>query len=156
MGVVEFELARVVHAPIDDVFARLADINGYDEWMPRQGSIRRHSEQTSPDPSALGTTYVDRTLAGRTPGEIAEYDRPTRLVFHWWDKSKRGKVHAEGWPAYRLEAKGDHTTLVHHHVKLETHGVYRAATPLFHWMAVRERTTTVEALQASFGHHHDD
>ncbi|KGN37594.1 SRPBCC family protein [Knoellia subterranea] len=155
MGVVEFELARVVHAPVADVFARLADIDGYDAWMPKRGSIRRHSEQTTSGPPRLGTTYLDRTLAGPTPGEISEFEPPTRLVFHWWT-TQGGKVVAEGWPAYRLEAKGDHTTLVHHHARLETRGIYRPVTPLLRWMAVRERTTTVEALQASFGHQPDN
>lgn len=155
MGVIEFELARVVHAPIDDVFMRLADINGHNDWMPHRGSILRHSEQTSPGPPAKGTTYLDNTAVGPTPGEIAEFDRPTTLVYHWWDKTKGGRLKAEGWPAYRLEAKGDRTTLVHHHARLETHGVYRLATPIFRWMAVRERAATVEALQASFGHHDD-
>ena len=47
MGVIEFELERTIRAPIEAVFSRLVDINGYDEWMPQKGSILRHTQQTS-------------------------------------------------------------------------------------------------------------
>ena len=154
MGVVEFELARVVHAPIGDVFDRLADIEGHSAWMPKRGSIHRSSEQTSPGPVGVGTTYVDHTSVGSTPGDVVEFDRPTRIVYHWWDRTKGGRLKAEGWPGYRLEAKGDHTTIVHHHARLETHGLHHLATPVYAYLARRERTATVEALQASF-HPHD-
>jgi len=152
MGVVEFELARVVHAPVADVFDRLADIEGYRDWMPRRGSIYRGSEKTSPGPVGVGTTFLDRTSVGPAPGEVVEFERPTRLVYHWWDRTRRGRLKAEGWPAYTLEAKGGHTTIVHHHARLETHGLHPLATPVYSWLARRERTATVEALQASFHH----
>lgn len=155
MGDIEFELARIVHAPIADVFDRLADISGYQDWMPSSDSILRHTEVTSPGPPGPGTTYLDQTRFGPTPGEIVTFERPTSLVFHWWKKTTGGKVNTEGWPGYSLEAKGDHTTLVHHHVKVETHGLYGLATPMLRWIAHRERTTTIEALQASFGHQPD-
>lgn len=155
MGVIEFEMARVVHASIDDVFRRLADIEGHNAWMPRSGSILHRTEQTSPGPPAKGTTYLDRTRTGDMPGEIEEYEPPTLLVYHWWDRTKGGTLLAQGWPSYRLEAKGDHTTLVHHHARLETYAIrYRLATPLLQWLAMRERTATIDALGASFGHHH--
>ncbi|MDT0212458.1 hypothetical protein Q9R29_01045 [Rothia sp. ARF10] len=153
MGVVEFELARVVHAPIGDVFDRLADIEGHAQWMPDRGSIHRSSEQTSPGPVGVGTTYVDHTSFGSMPGDVVEFERPTRLVYHWWDRSRGGRLKAEGWPGYRLEAKGDHTTIVHHHARLETHGLHHLATPVYALLARRERTATVEALQASFHPH---
>jgi uncharacterized protein YndB with AHSA1/START domain len=150
MGVIEFELERVVRAPIHDVFARLADIEGYNDWMPSKGSIRRRTEQTSPGEPGLGTTFVDATRFGRTPGEIEEFEPPHTLVYHWWDRSGRGRLHAEGWPAYSLAVTGDGGTLVRHHARVVTHGVYRLATPVLRRIAVKERTTTIEALQASF------
>jgi len=150
MGVIEFELERVVGAPVREVFARLADIEGYNDWMPSRGSIRRLTEQTSPGEPGLGTTFVDTTTFGRTPGEIAEFEPPHTLVYHWWDRSRRGRLHMEGWPAYSLEASGDGATLVRHHAKIVTHGIYRPATPVLRRIAVRERTATMEALKASF------
>ncbi len=150
MGVIEFELTVLVHAPIDEVFARLADIEGHNDWMPRRGSILRRTEQTSPGEPGLGTTYVDRTSVGTTPGEIVEFVPPTRIVYHWWDATRSGRVTAEGWPGYTLGAKGVHTTLVIHDARMQTHGLHRVATPAFRRLAVRERTTTLNALAASF------
>jgi uncharacterized protein YndB with AHSA1/START domain len=150
MGVIEFELTRMVPAGIQDVFARLADINGHNDWMPKKGSMLRRTRQTSPGAPALGTTYLDDTSAGPTPGEIAEFEPPHTLVYHWWNTSKAGKLKLEGWPAYRLEADDGGSTLVRHSAKLHTYGVYRLATPLLRLMAKRERATTLGALVASF------
>jgi uncharacterized protein YndB with AHSA1/START domain len=150
MGVIDFELERRIKAPVHDVFARLSDINGHNEWMPKKGSILRHTRQTSPGEPALGTTFVDRTLFGPTLGEIVEFQAPHKLTYHWWDSSKSGKVKTEGWPAYSLETADDGTTLLRHHAKMHTYGIYRLATPILRRIALRERTATVDALKASF------
>ncbi|WP_460627123.1 SRPBCC family protein [Intrasporangium mesophilum] len=151
MGVIELELTRAVPAPIEHVFARLADINGYNDWMPREGSICRHSEQTSLGQRGVGTTYLDRTAFGPAPGEIAEYEPPHTLVYHWWDRSRGGRLNVEGWPAYALVADGPGMTVVHHRSRIHTHGLYRGATPFLRRVALRERTTIMDALMASFG-----
>ncbi|HEX5857110.1 MAG TPA: SRPBCC family protein [Microbacterium sp.] len=151
MGVIEFELTRTVRAGIQDVFDRLADIEGYNEWMPRKGSMLRRTRQTSPGAPGLGTTFLDETTAGPTPGEISEFEPPHTLVFHWWDRSKAGRLRLEGWPGYRLDEEHDGSTVVRHSARLETHGAYRLATPLLRRIAKKERTATLEALVASFG-----
>jgi uncharacterized protein YndB with AHSA1/START domain len=150
MGGVEFELERVVHAPIEQVFARLTDIEGYNEWMPAKGSILKRTQLTSPGEPALGTTFLDETKYGPTPGEIVEFEPPHALVFHWWETNKRGRLTMEGWPGYELSAEGEDATLVRHHARLQTYGLWRASTPFLRRLAVRERTLTLEALQASF------
>jgi uncharacterized protein YndB with AHSA1/START domain len=150
MGVIKFELTRTVDARIQDVFARLADINGHNDWMPKKGSMLRRTRQTSPGAPAHGTTYLDETSYGPTPGEIAEFQPPYTLVYHWWDRSKAGRLKLEGWPAYRLEASDDDSTLVHHHAKMHTYGLYRLATPFLRRIAKKERAATLEALAASF------
>ena len=150
MGVIEFEVTRTVHAVIQDVFDRLADIEGYNEWMPKKGSMLRRTRQISPGAPALGTTYLDETSAGPTPGEISAFEPPHAIVFHWWDRSKAGALRLEGWPGYRLETGEDGSTVVRHSARLETHGAYRLATPLLRRIAKKERTATLEALAASF------
>jgi len=150
MGVIEFELERTINAPIEAVFARLADINGHNAWMPTKGSILRRTQQTSPGEPTQGTTFLDETAYGPTPGEILELQAPHTLVYHWWDRSRSGKLKAEGWPAYSLQRAGDDTTLVRHHAKMHTYRLYRLATPVFRRIAVKERTATVDALKASF------
>ncbi|MFC7359183.1 SRPBCC family protein [Nocardioides astragali] len=146
----EFELTRTVRAPIEQVFARLADVEGHNEWMPDKGSMLRRTRQTSAGPPGLGTTYEDSTTVGLVPGEIVEFDPPRRIVHHWWDSTRSGRIKMEGWPGYTLESTGDNETLVRHHAKLRAHGIYRMATPVLKRMALKERTVTLEALQKSF------
>ena len=150
MGDVEFELQRTIKAPVAEVFARLADIEGHNEWMPRKGSILRQTAQTSPGPPGVGTTYEDSTQVGRTPGEIVEFEPPRRLVYHWWDNTSSGKVKMEGWPGYTLEPVGDAGTLVRHDARLRANGIWRLGTPVLRFMARRERTAVLDALEKSF------
>ncbi|WP_183407040.1 SRPBCC family protein [Nocardioides marmorisolisilvae] len=150
MGIIEFELQKVVNAPADQVFTRLADINGHNDWMPAKGSIRKHSEQTSPGAPGPGTTYVDQTKMGEAPGEIEVFEPSRRLVYHWWDQGRGGRLKYEGWPAYTLEEQADGTTLVRHDARIQTYGIYNLAVPMFRVMAKKERTVTLGALAASF------
>jgi uncharacterized protein YndB with AHSA1/START domain len=150
MRPIEFELQRTIRAPIDQVFARLADIEGHNTWMAGTGSMLKQTRQTSPGPPAVGTTFVDETSQGSMPGEITELEPPHTIVFHWWEKSKSGKLKFEGWPSYHLEPASADETLVRHRGKLVPYGVWRVATPILRRLAVKERTTTIDALKASF------
>lgn len=150
MGEAELHLERRIKAPIEAVFDRLADIESINEWQPHKGSIRRGSRKTSEGPVGLGTTYEDSTLFGKAPGEVSTFVRPTELVYHWWQKAPWGAILAEGWPGYTLEPVGDGETLVRHHARLRTYGVYGPATPVMKRIAVRERTAVLDALEASF------
>ena len=150
MKTVEFDLERVVQAPIDQVFARLVDIDGYNAWMPKKGTMLKETRQTSPGEPAVGTTFIDETTQGPMPGEIAELEAPHTLVYHWWENSKRGNLTFEGWPSYALEPNGDNSTRVRHHARLTMYGIYAFGSPIFRRFAVKERTVTIDALQASF------
>jgi uncharacterized protein YndB with AHSA1/START domain len=150
MKPVEFELERTIPAPIDQVFARLVDIEGHNDWMAGTKSMLKHTRQTSPGEPAVGTTFVDETRQGPMPGEIAEMEAPHTIVFHWWETSKSGKLTFEGWPSYHLQPSGDGGTLVRHRAKLVPYGVWRLGTPIWRRLAVRERTITIDALKASF------
>ncbi len=150
MKPIDFELVRTIRAPIEVVFARLVHIDGYDKWMAGTGSMLKHTRQTSPGEPAVGTTFVDETSQGPMPGEIAELEAPHTVVFHWWEKSKSGKLKFEGWPSYHLQPLDDQATLVRHRGRLAPYGVWRLATPILRRFAVKERTVTLEALKASF------
>ncbi|MGV8910473.1 MAG: SRPBCC family protein [Propionicimonas sp.] len=150
MRTIEFELERTIQAPIDQVFARLVDINGHNDWVAKKGSILQHTRQTSPGEPAVGTTYVDQTSQGQVQGEIVGLEAPTSVVYHWWATSRSGKLTMEGWPGYSLEAMGASGTLLRHHATLKTYGLYRLAAPILTRIALRERTATVDALKASF------
>ncbi len=118
--------------------------------MTGAGSMLKVTRQTSPGKPTVGTTYVDETARGPLPGEILELEAPHKVVYHWWVKSKKGKLKYEGWPGYSLQHSGENGTLVRHHAKLVTYGVYRLASPIFRRFAIRERTATIDALKASF------
>ena len=150
MKSIEFDIDRAIRAPVDRVFARLVDIDGHNAWMADRGSMLKHTRQTSPGEPTVGTTYVDETSQGEMPGEIVELDAPHTIVFHWWERSKAGKLKFEGWPSYSLQTSAENGTLVRHHAKLNVYGVYHLAAPIFRRFAVRERTATVDALKASF------
>jgi uncharacterized protein YndB with AHSA1/START domain len=150
MKPIEFELERTIRAPIDQVFARLVDIEGYDEWMAGTGSMLERTRRTSGGESAVGTTFVDETSQGPIPGEIAEMDAPRTIVFHWWQKSRSGRPKFEGWPSYHLQPSGDGETLVRHRATLMSYGVWRLGRPVVRRLAVKERTVTLDALKASF------
>ena len=147
----EFELVRTIDAPIEQVFARLIDIEGYNDWMPKRGTLMKETHQTSPGEPTVGTTYVDDARFGSNlPGDIAELEAPYKVVYHWWDKTKGGKLKSEGYPGFHLEAAGPNQTVVRHTARLHVHGANQLLMPLFRRLAVRERTTTIDALQASF------
>jgi uncharacterized protein YndB with AHSA1/START domain len=152
MRPIEFEIERTIRAPIEDVFARLIDIDGHNAWMADTGSMLKHTRQTSPGPPRVGTTFVDETSQGSMPGEIVELTAPHSIVFHWWEKSGSGKLKFEGWPSYRLEPTSEGETRVRHRATLESYGVWRLGTPIWRRFAVKERTTTLDALKASFEH----
>ena len=100
MTTIEFDLERTINAPVGDVFARLVDIDGHNDWTGGKASMLKRTRQTSPGPAAVGTTYVDETRQGVVHGEIVELDAPHSVVYHWWDKSGSGRLKFEGWPGY--------------------------------------------------------
>ena len=126
------------------------DVEGYNDWMAGTGSMLRRTRLTSPGPPAVGTTFVDETSQGALPGEISELEAPHTVVFHWWERSRSGRLKFEGWPGYHLEPADDGATVVRHSATLAPYGVWRLATPVLRRLAVKERTTTVDALKASF------
>ena len=150
MGEAELHLERMVRAPIDAVFDRLADIESINEWQPHRGSILRGSRKTSDGPVGVGTTYEDSTLFGKAPGEVETFEQPTRLVYHWRQKAPWGSLLAEGWPGYTLESVGEGATLVRHDARLRTYGIYGPAIPVMKRIALRERTAVLDALEKSF------
>ncbi len=150
MSPIEFEIQRTIRAPIGEVFARLVDIEGHNDWLAGTGSMLKHTRQTSPGEPTVGTTFIDETSQGALPGEIVELEAPYTLVYHWWEKSKSGKLKFEGWPSYHLQTSGDTETLVRHRGKLVSYGVWRLGTPIWRRFAVKELTITVDALKASF------
>jgi uncharacterized protein YndB with AHSA1/START domain len=143
---VRYETRTTIDRPVSDVFARLADLEGYRTWMRRTGLFRR-SGQTSDGPLGLGTAYFDATRMGTFHGEVSDYEPPARIGF-------RETLHVfgsdlmEARPHYVLEADGD-KTIVHHVAEGELFGMMRLMKPVATLMATSERARTVKALRRS-------
>jgi uncharacterized protein YndB with AHSA1/START domain len=143
---VRYETRTTIDRPIGDVFARLADLDGYRAWMPRTGLFRR-SGQTSAGPVGLGTAYFDATRMGTFRGEVSDYEPPARIGF-------RETLHCfgsdlmEARPRYVLEADGD-KTIVHHVAEGDLFRVMRLMKPVAALLARSERARTVESLRRS-------
>src|SRR3954469_16561896 len=143
---IRYETRTTNGRPISDVFARLADVNGYRTWMRRTGLFRR-SGQTSDGPVGRGTAYYDATRMGTFHGEVTDYEPSARIGFRetlrWF-----GSDLMEARPNYILEADRNNT-IVHHVAEGELFGAMRLMKPVAALLARSERARTVDALRRS-------
>ena len=145
-SIIRYESRTTVDRPIEEVFARLADLPGYSTWMHRTGMFRR-CDQTSDGPLGKGTLYLDATRMGTYRGEVTSFERPSRIGFRetlrWF-----GSAVAEARPEYFLEADQERT-IVHHVAEGELFGWMRLMKPAAALMANSERARTLESLKRS-------
>ena len=143
---VRFESRTTINRPIEEVFARLADLPGYRAWMHRTGLFRR-CDQTSDGPLGKGTAYFDATRMGTFRGEVTDFEPPSRIGFRetlrWF-----GSDVMEARPEYFLEADQEQT-IVHRVAEGELFGWMRMMKPVAALMANSERTRTVASLRRS-------
>ena len=101
---IRYETRTTIDRPMGDVFAQLAEIDGYRTWMHRTGLFRR-SGRTSDGPLGAGTAYFDATRMGTFHGQISDYQPPSQIAFRetlrWF-----GTDLMEARPGYLLEADG--------------------------------------------------
>ena len=143
---VRYETYTTIDRPIGDVFARLADVDGYRTWMRRTGLFRR-SAQTSDGAPGLGAAYFDATRMGTFRGEVTDYEPPERIGFRetlrWF-----GSDLMEARPNYTLEVDRG-KTVVHHIAEGELFGIMRLMKPVAALLARSERARTVKSLRRS-------
>jgi uncharacterized protein YndB with AHSA1/START domain len=143
---VRYEAHTTIDRPIGEVFARLADLDGYGTWMRRTGLFRR-AGQTSEGHLGQGTAYFDATRMGTFRGRVTDYQPPSRIGFRetlrWF-----GSDLMEARPEYLLEADEDRT-IVHHIAEGELFGLMRLMKPVAALLARSERRRTVESLRRS-------
>lgn len=146
---IRVDIRERIPGPVEEVFRRLTDIDGYADWRAGSGGIFVTCSQDSPGPVGEGTRYTDRTRLGTVLGEVVEFDPPYRVVFHYTSRLF-GRTTIEGWPGYALEPDAAGGTLVHHHAEARTYGPLRLLEPLMQRVADHERRVTVQALKESF------
>ena len=144
---IKVEIEKTINQPIEEVFDRLVDISGYSEWMPDTGLFVSCSKD-SPGSVAVGTTYTDVTRLGTVHGEIAEFERPRRVVFHYTWKVLGFRA-MDGWPGYELQPEGMDCTRVCHVARGRLYGLFKLVRPLIQRIAEAERRRTVNALKES-------
>jgi uncharacterized protein YndB with AHSA1/START domain len=143
---IRYETRTTIDRPISEVFARLADMDGYRRWMHHTGLFRR-AGQTSGGPLGLGSAYFDATRMGTFRGEVTDYEPPSRIGFRetlrWF-----GSDLMEARPQFFLEEAGD-TTMLHHVAEGDLFGMMRLMKPVAALMARSERSRTVASLRRS-------
>ena len=144
---IRVEIEEIIHRPVEEVFHRLVDIDGYPDWMP-EGGLLITCWKDSDEPVEVGTRYIDRTRLGTVRGEVAELDPPKRVVFHYTARLF-GLTMMQGWPGYTLHRVRDGVTRVHHMARGRLHGAFKLLHPVIQRIAQAERRRTVEALKAS-------
>ena len=153
MATSEFEKTqRTIQAPLTDVFARLADVEGHNQWMAKKGGVLRQTKQTSSGPVGVGTTYEDsdEVRAGRRARSSSSTRRAVWCTTGG-TRTSSGRTKFEGWPGYTLEAVSEGETLVRHDAKLKTYGIYRHRDARADDDHREEGTTAVlDSLQKSF------
>ena len=143
---VRYEARTAIDRPIGEVFARLADLDGYATWMHRTGLFRRCG-QTSDGRLGPRTAYFDASRMGTFRGEVTDYQPPSRIGFRetlrWF-----GSDLMEARPEYFLEADRDRT-IVHHVAQGELFGLMRLMKPVAALLARSERARTLGSLRRS-------
>ncbi|MFP3882538.1 MAG: SRPBCC family protein [Actinomycetota bacterium] len=138
---------RHIEQPIEDVFARLIDIDAYPDWLPQSLIFKGGGLEDPEQAIEVGTRFVDRTPFGRFHGEVTELDPPRRVAF---EQSVRqfGRLAFISKPSYTLEPTDNGTQVIHDAVG-ETHGPTRLFEPLVRVLASKERQRTIDELKRS-------
>jgi uncharacterized protein YndB with AHSA1/START domain len=132
--------------PVDEVFDRLTDLDGYSTWMPRTalfGRCRRIGDAVV----AERTRYRDASKIGPWVGEVTEFDRPSHVAFRQTLRWLGIDV-MQARPRYVLAAE-DGATTVSHVAEAELFGLFRLAKPMTAFLARRERRLVLTALRKS-------
>ena len=103
-----------ISRPAAEVFAVIADLSSYHRWL-RPSSLYVGTTRVSQVPTALGTTYVDRTRQAILRGRVTQFRPPELIGFQQVTRSPLGRLAVD--IEYRLEAEGSSTV------------VYRTTTP---------------------------
>ena len=144
---IQLEFETTIQRPIEEVFARLVDIDSYEDWLPhslifRGGGLKQPEEEVTE-----GTEFVDVTPIGKFHGRVTEFEPPTRVAFEQ-NLSRRGDRVFSSRPSYVLQQTDD-GTLVTHHAQGELYGPLSFTEPVVRMLASHERQRTFDQLKRS-------
>jgi uncharacterized protein YndB with AHSA1/START domain len=141
------QFRKRIEATPEAVFAAIADFANYHRWLARSSSFGTIRD-ISPDPVALGTTYVDAGPSGKRYGTVTEFEPPTRIAFEQPMEIPKGLVTGklEIRVRYQLRADGNATDLTRD-LSYAISGRLRLASPLIVSAIRRENERLLEALK---------
>jgi len=145
--VIALRFEAEIEASAERVFALLANLRGYDLWLPRSRAWRGTSH-ISPGPIRLGTTYVEPGGFGVRHGRVTEFDPPTRIGFEQPMTSRRRVLGVIGIRlAHTLTPEGQGVRLLRV-LELEPRGPARIAMPLLILPFRAENARVLRALKS--------
>ncbi len=113
-GIMERDYEVRIARPVEDVFAVLAAVDKYHEWLP-PSDVYVRTELVADEPIKLGAEFVDFQARGmKMPGEVHIYEPPRLIGFRQQLKMPLGKIAVR--MEYTLTGDGDGTHVVRHHV----------------------------------------
>src|SRR4051812_40679722 len=145
----ELSFETEIQASADEVFALIADLRGYDRWLPRSGEFQG-TTAISDGPIGAGTPYVEVASSGVRHGTVTEFEPPARIAFHQPMTLKprlAGVVDIVA--AYALTPRGDSAVHVRRDLTLDLPPALKAAQPLVLRRFRRENERTLAALKVA-------
>ena len=145
---VELRFETDVGASADDVFSLLADLRGYDRWLPRSSAF--HGTSTISDgPIGVGTTYVEPGPLGTRHGVVTRLTRPTRLDFEQPMTLRPSFLGVIGIKLFHtLTPEGDHVHVLRR-LELTPSGPIKLAMPLVVSAFRSENERMMQVLKSS-------
>jgi uncharacterized protein YndB with AHSA1/START domain len=131
-----------VDRPPAAVFATLADMNGYAQWLGKSSTYRGTIDLPT-GPIRKGTTYADRIPGMVLTGEVREYAPDRLLVFH--QATPKGELAITISYALTPTRTGTHIVRTGNIV---TTGWLRLVHPVVVAMTRRENLRTLAALKS--------
>jgi uncharacterized protein YndB with AHSA1/START domain len=143
----ELTFTTQITGPPSTVFDLVADMPNYGRWLP-DSSAFGGTVNVTPYPVQLGTTYLDAGPIEK-PGEVTEFDRPTRISFHHIVQIRR-PFHADVDARIRYTLTPlDGGTFVDRRLQLtfDLHGLLKLALPILLIGFRQENNRTLAALK---------
>jgi uncharacterized protein YndB with AHSA1/START domain len=141
----EMQFETVIHRPIADVFALIADLPNYDKWLPSSnlyGSVTEYTDL----PVRAGTRYVDVGKSSRMTGAVTLFEPPTRISFRQESVSLFGGLTVE--MRYTLAAEGDNTRVTRH-LTVKPSGGFSLLQPVL-LRAIRKESERILATMKAY------
>ena len=137
-----------VARPATDVFAVIADLSGYHRWLP-PSNLYVGTTRVSEVPTALDTTYVDRTRQAILRGRVTQFRPPELISFQQVTRSPLGRLAVD--IVYRLEEQGT-STRVYRTTSPHLSGPLVLIGPLLLRSIYSENLRTLAAMKAYLEH----